>query len=648
MAGARVERVLLVEDEPDIRGVAKMALERFGGLEVAAVGSGEEALGCAVAFAPDVVLLDVMMPVLDGPETLLRLRALAPLRHTPVVFLTAKAQPADIEHLKRLGARGVIAKPFDPVALPRRVEEIVAGRGEPEGSGGQGAALDELQALRREYAGLLRERTRSLAEAWAGARAGGSGEPRMRQLAHALAGSGATLGFPEVSTRAGELERMLGLRAAGAGGEELAAAIDALVERLREVALSGEPEAASFLPPVAATGARATPVALVEDDQVLARALQAELRLFGFEASILATPALLDAELRRRRPAAVLMDIVFDEGDLAGPRAVLDSAILRAGDIPVVFISGRTDFDARLAAARAGAAEYLAKPLRIADLVDVLDRITDRNVPEPYRVLVVGAEPAACDRLAAALRAAGLGADILTDPAGVPAAVGQGGIDAVVLHGDLAVCTAAEMSKVIGQVDRGAMLPVLPARDGLVAAVRAEARRFRMQRALLAFDTLTGLPNRSRVLEQVEQEADRAVRYGQPLSAAMIDLDGLGRLNEVHGHAAGDRVLTSLARFLRHRLRRCDFVGRHEGTRFVLLMPATPAAAAAALVDRLRREFSAMRHFAAAGSFGVTFSAGIASAPPATAAAEIAEEAGRALYRAKAAGRDRVESIPLS
>jgi CheY-like chemotaxis protein len=110
-------RLLLVDDEEDIRRVARMSLERVGGYSVVEAGSAAEAVAAAQEDPFDAVLLDVMMPDVDGPATLERLRPLIGPA-VPVVFLTAKVQPADIARLRELGAAGVIAKPFDPMGLP--------------------------------------------------------------------------------------------------------------------------------------------------------------------------------------------------------------------------------------------------------------------------------------------------------------------------------------------------------------------------------------------------------------------------------------------------------------------------------------------------------------------------------------------------
>lgn len=124
MSVAALQRILYVEDEPDIQTVARLALEMLGGFTVEICSSGSEALARAPEFAPDLVLLDVMMPGMDGPTVLARLRELPGTAATPVVFLTAKIQPHEVEEYRALGAVDVIGKPFDPVALPGRVQEI--------------------------------------------------------------------------------------------------------------------------------------------------------------------------------------------------------------------------------------------------------------------------------------------------------------------------------------------------------------------------------------------------------------------------------------------------------------------------------------------------------------------------------------------
>jgi len=121
-------KLLYVDDEPDIREVAAMALELDGGIEVRQAASGAEALRMLDAgdWTPEVILLDVMMPGADGPTTLGEIRNRPASAATPVIFITARAQPHERARLMSLGAAGVITKPFDPMTLAQDVRAVLA------------------------------------------------------------------------------------------------------------------------------------------------------------------------------------------------------------------------------------------------------------------------------------------------------------------------------------------------------------------------------------------------------------------------------------------------------------------------------------------------------------------------------------------
>jgi len=119
-----LKRICYVEDEPDIRAVAEFALIQLGGFTVQLCESGQRAIDNAPAFKPDLILLDVMMPGLDGIETFARLKEIPAIEATPIVFMTAKAMQDEVERYLSLGAAGVISKPFDPLTLPAQLREI--------------------------------------------------------------------------------------------------------------------------------------------------------------------------------------------------------------------------------------------------------------------------------------------------------------------------------------------------------------------------------------------------------------------------------------------------------------------------------------------------------------------------------------------
>lgn len=118
-------RILYVDDEPDIREVADIALGLDPEIDVRLCASGSEAVEVACDWQPHLILLDFMMPVMDGPATLRALRAQAETAAIPIVFITARSSERDADHLLSLGAAGVLAKPFDPMALAAEARQFL-------------------------------------------------------------------------------------------------------------------------------------------------------------------------------------------------------------------------------------------------------------------------------------------------------------------------------------------------------------------------------------------------------------------------------------------------------------------------------------------------------------------------------------------
>ena len=251
-------RTLLVEDDNDIRTLVRLSLEQLAGWQVVDVVSGAAALQAASAEVFEVVLLDVMMPGMDGPETMRKLRALPTGAELPVVFLTAKAMPSEVQRLLALGAAGVITKPFDPGDLAERIVALLAGATAPtvaepgseavpvgddseidpralrkliglEGDAGRDL-LDELIDL---FADNAPARIRTLREACAG-----GDDATATRVAHTLKGSAGTLGAFRLAALAGDLEAASasgGASQSAAEVERVAAAIDKAVAKMRLV-----------------------------------------------------------------------------------------------------------------------------------------------------------------------------------------------------------------------------------------------------------------------------------------------------------------------------------------------------------------------------------------------------------------------------
>jgi two-component system, OmpR family, response regulator len=213
MPQTELKTVLYVDDEADIRQIVQIALELNGAIKVVAADSGEQALELARHHKPDLVLLDVMMPGIDGPTTLKKMRADAALARIPVVFITAKALPHEVAGFRELGSVGVIAKPFDPMALENQVQSIWKDLGELELPVPKQELPEELEEeVKALYSAFLaRTRTEAVTMRELVARSVAGDRPALNQLekmTHRIHGTGAVFGFSAISDCAEVIERM--------------------------------------------------------------------------------------------------------------------------------------------------------------------------------------------------------------------------------------------------------------------------------------------------------------------------------------------------------------------------------------------------------------------------------------------------------
>jgi CheY-like chemotaxis protein len=211
-------RVLHVDDEPDIREVVEISLGLDPGLLTQSYASGQEALVAATDWAPDIILLDVMMPVMDGAATLARLRENPHTASIPVVFMTARAQSCELELFRSLGAAGVIRKPFDPMTLAATVRAHI----EPP--------VTRLGAMRHEFLRRVDGDLIALAGHWSALEDRtdvSSSLAGIRSIAHKLAGAGGIFGFDEISEAASTLEEAVIHGCNGSGSvSEIGSALD--------------------------------------------------------------------------------------------------------------------------------------------------------------------------------------------------------------------------------------------------------------------------------------------------------------------------------------------------------------------------------------------------------------------------------------
>jgi diguanylate cyclase (GGDEF)-like protein len=409
-------------------------------------------------------------------------------------------------------------------------------------------------------------------------------------------------------------------------------------------------------------------VFLIERDATLAQDLAAQIRHFGYVVQTFGNLALLK-QSANSQPSAVIVDIVFPAGSPAGVEAIQEIRHVCQIQAPVLFISGRGDLTARLEAVRAGADAYFTKPISVSELIDTLDALTARTMPEPYRILVVEEDTASARQHALILEKAGMMTRVVNNPRLVMDPLIEFGPDLIVMDAHMPECAGVELAAVIRQQKDYVSIPIVylstdaslerqlaalrqsgddfltePIQSNyLVSSVTSRAQRSRVLRSLMLRDGLTGLFNHTATADQLGIEIARARRQHWSLSFAMIDIDHFKMVNDTYGHGTGDRVLKSLAQLFQQRLRKTDIVGRYGGEEFAIILPGTEAHNARRVMDEIRTDFAEVRQQSSEGAvFCVTFSGGVASFPDYVSASSLAEAADKALYQAKREGRNRV------
>lgn len=495
---------------------------------------------------------------------------------------------------------------------------------------------------------------------------------------HKLSGSGGTFGFPELSRQARALEVTAKAWLDSSTVPELPqweawkTDMSALRRTLGVLSASGVITATEELErmPKEESPIR---VVLVDDDEALGGELSRGLRQFGYELTYYANFAEAEVAILDDPPDMLVIDIML-HGQV--PDDGTDAAIrlfARLGySLPTIFITSRSDFSARLAAAKAGGNAFLVKPVDVSVLAGRIDMLHQERELEPYRVLIVDDDEMLAEHYKLTLLAAGMLAEKVCHPNEVLTIMESLHPDILLIDLYMPGCTGAQLARAIRYEETWLSTPIiyLSAEDELdeqikaldsgggddfltkpisahklEAIVRTRASRARKIDALMNKDSLTGLLKHSSIKDRMEQELERAHRQGMVMAMAMVDMDHFKRVNDTWGHPMGDQVIKTLAHLLRQRLRRQDSIGRYGGEEFAVVLPDCDAADAMRLLDDVRLRFGEIVFIHRGQSFSVTLSAGIADSRQCADAQRLLAEADAALYVAKNGGRNQVRQF---
>ncbi|SFK67459.1 diguanylate cyclase (GGDEF) domain-containing protein [Nitrosomonas aestuarii] len=491
---------------------------------------------------------------------------------------------------------------------------------------------------------------------------------------HGLVGSSKTFGFEELSQIADKLEQALKilLQNKASIDEPQSNEIHLQMQALNQWAHKPKNEHTQIIVEKLNNSHpdsdEACRIFVVDDDQEAAQELALQLSYYGYEVEAFGQLDKFRAAIKEDPNAIVLMNVEFSDDPMAGVRIMKEIKQEMTDPLQVMFISPNDDLATRLEAVRAGGVAYLTKPINSAELIDQLDSFAVPQTQEPFRVLIIDDSTTVLEYHAAVLELSGMVVRAVEKTDAVMKTLLEFNPDLILIDVYMPECSGIELAKVIRQIDGLLSVPIVylssendfntqleamclagddflvkpidPKR--LVSAVTMRVRRARLLRGLMVRDGLTGLFNHTAIKEQLGREIVRSNRLKTPLSFAMIDVDFFKKVNDTYGHAAGDRVLKSLARLLKQRLRGTDIVGRYGGEEFAVIMTDTNAPEAAKVIDEIRKVFSRLLHMSDNREFKVTFSCGIADIKHFPDVKSVSEAADKALHDAKRKGRNQV------
>lgn len=409
-------------------------------------------------------------------------------------------------------------------------------------------------------------------------------------------------------------------------------------------------------------------VFVVEDDVEAAQELALQLRYYGYEVEVFNHLDKFRAAIQSCAGAIVLMNVEFPEDPIGGIRFMEQAQRELKQQAKVIFISVNDTLSYRLGAVRAGGVAYFAKPINSAELIDQIDVMTASQVQEPFRILIVEDSAISMAYYSTVLEQADMQVKALEDPMKLLDVLNSFSPDLILMDLYLPGCNGIELSKIVRQIDgfqnipivhlvnendlntqsevmnlRGSdflLKPISPMQ--LVAAITSRVSRMRSLHSLMILDGPTGLLNHTAIKEELAREVIRSNRLNTPLSFATIDVDFFKKINDDYGYAAGDRVVKSLARLLKQRLRETDVVGRYGGDEFSVILNDTDAASAAKVIDEIRSVFNRSMHLSQDDEFFVSFSSGISDLTHFSDVTGLTEAAERAMFQAKQRGRNKV------
>jgi diguanylate cyclase (GGDEF)-like protein len=403
-------------------------------------------------------------------------------------------------------------------------------------------------------------------------------------------------------------------------------------------------------------------IIVLEDDPALAEDISHKLTSASFEISVIPNISQIKPYFKKNTSCIIAnLDNLNDtQIKLLGEIEEIRSSI------PLIFIAEDCSIQARLKAVQAGGQAFITKPLDYTQLLHAIDSLTERQLQQKYRVLIIDDQKSLSDYYASILKESDFEVLAVNNPEhDLMPALTDFVPDLILLDLYMPFCNGQDLAGIIRQMDNLLSVPLVflsaeassdlqlramstgadafltkpVSPDDLLLTVQSRIKRGRAVYDLVTKDPLSGLLNRRESIRRLDEEISRSRRNNTPLSVAMVDLDHFKKINDTLGHAIGDWVIKFFSRSMQLIFRECDIIGRHGGEEFVVIFPDTESESAQLACKRLKKYIIASEKDLPTP---FSFSGGIALLNINDTSTSILDRADIALYKAKEKGRNKV------
>ena len=403
-------------------------------------------------------------------------------------------------------------------------------------------------------------------------------------------------------------------------------------------------------------------IIVLEDDLILAKDIKQKLSSTSFEISAIASDDQIQPYFKSNTSCIIANLDNLNDTQL---KLMSDMEEIRSS-IPLIFISENHSIQARLKAVQSGGQAFITKPLDHTQLLHAIDSLTERQLQQKYRVLIVDDQKSLSDYYASILEASDFEVLAVNNPEHeLMSALTDFVPDLILLDLYMPFCNGQDLAGIIRQMDNLLSVPLVflsaesssdlqlramstgadafltkpVSPDDLSLTVQSRIKRGRAVYDLVTKDPLSGLLNRRESIRRLDEEISRSRRNNTPLSVAMLDLDHFKKINDTLGHAVGDWVIKYFARSMQLIFRECDIIGRHGGEEFIAIFPDTLPESGQMACKRLKKYITANEQDLPTA---FSFSGGLALLNDDDDSKSILERADVALYKAKETGRNKV------